>query len=401
LLDYFVFSYSRVFVVELILASAVGVGCGGRVMKRLLSLFCFFILSCAPRDDTPPNAVPENVGEPNDVVAPLKLPDALQARIDAAIANVRNRDLRTTNHFWMVFHGILGLGPDVTLLDDATGKRVNALERICTGTGIDGLVFIATRDGLDVESQPGTGVGQGHQDQFVAEMVQWGVSPDRKVELGEKHFTFADFFRHSKARTSVTRGDELSWAIVIVSEHFGTAHKWTNAFGETVTCEDVVRYELNQPIDTAACGGTHRLFGLTWAYHRHGERGGATTGVWKDVAEHIELYKKKAREFQNRDGSFSTAYVSEAQNRPELGARIAGTGHVLEWLALALTDAELREPWMQDAASALAVMILENQNNPIDGGALYHAVHGLYIYRARVFGVAGPQGLTIPSVPKT
>jgi len=24
--------------------------------------------------------------------------------------------------------------------------------------------------------------------------------------------------------------------------------------------EDVVRYELNQPIGTAACGGTHRLF---------------------------------------------------------------------------------------------------------------------------------------------
>ena len=172
-------------------------------------------------------------------------------------------------------------------------------------------------------------------------------------------------------------------------------------FGEAVSCEDAVRYELNQPIDTAACGGTHRLFGLTWAYHRHREQGGAATGVWKDVAAHIEHYKKKAREFQNRDGSFSTAYVSEAQNQRELGARIAGTGHVLEWLALALTDAELREPWMQDAASALAVMILENQNNPIDGGALYHAVHGLYIYRARVFGIPGPQGLTIPPVPKT
>ena len=46
----------------------------------------------------------------------------------------------------------------------------------------------------------------------------------------------------------------------------------------------MVRYELNQPIEeNAACGGTHRLFGLTWAYFRHLERGGKTVGVWKDV----------------------------------------------------------------------------------------------------------------------
>jgi hypothetical protein len=219
-------------------------------MKRLLPLICLVFLSCAPRDDTPPDATPDNGAKPTVLIAPPKVPDALTPRINEAIANVRNRDLRTTNAFWTVFHGILGLGPDVTLLDDATGERVNALDRICTGTGIRGLKFIPTPDGLDVETQPGTGVGQGHQDQFVAEMVQWGVSPNRLVTVGERHFTFADFFRHSKARASVTRGQELSWAIVIVAEHFGTDHQWTNAFGEPLRFEDVMRYELNQPIDT-------------------------------------------------------------------------------------------------------------------------------------------------------
>lgn len=383
-------------------------------MKRLLPIALLLCLSCAPRDETPPDATVE---PPKPLeLAPPKLPNALQPRIDAALANVRSRDMRTTNAFWTVFHGILGLGPDVTLLDEKTGERVNALDRICTGTGIRGLVLIPTKYGLDVETQPATGVGQGHQDQFVAEMVQWGVSPDRKVVVGETAYTFADFFRHSKARTSVTKDQELSWAIVIVGTHFGTDHQWTNAFGEALKFEDVVRYELGQPIDTAACGGTHRLFGLTWAYHLHQAQEGKSVGVWKDVADKIALYKKQAREFQNRDGSFSTGYVSKAEGRPEdaedkneekrdkkdmLAARIASTGHVLEWLALALTDAELREPWVENAASTLSVMILENQNNALDGGALYHAVHGLYIYRARAFGVAGPPGLTIPPAPKS
>ena len=50
---------------------------------------------------------------------------------------------------------------------------------------------------------------------------------------------------------------------------------------------------------------------------------------------------------------------------------------------------------MQDAANALALMILRTSADPIDGGALYHAVHGLHIYRARVFHIPTP-GLLMP-----
>src|SRR5262245_32133745 len=56
-------------------------------------------------------------------------PSPLAARIEAAVGNVRSRDLLTTNGFWTVFHGILGLGPDVTLLDPA-GRRVNAVDYV-------------------------------------------------------------------------------------------------------------------------------------------------------------------------------------------------------------------------------------------------------------------------------
>ena len=70
-----------------------------------------------------------------------------------------------------------------------------------------------------------------------------------------------------------------------------------------------------------------------------------------------------------------------------------------EWLSLAMTKDELREEWMQNAAAALASMILENQDSAIDSGALYHAVHGLYIYRQRVFGVPGPARLGMPLLP--
>jgi hypothetical protein len=72
-------------------------------------------------------------------------------------------------------------------------------------------------------------------------------------------------------------------------------------------------------------------------------------------------------------------------NAEDKQRRINTTGHTLEWLALALPDDQLQEAWVQNAASALSLMILDLQSDPIEGGSLYHAVHGLLLYYARVY----------------
>src|SRR5262249_24872295 len=208
------------------------------------------------------------------------------------------------------------------------------------GGKLPGLSFKPTPSGLDVETMPGTFVGQGHQDQFVAEMVEWGVSPEKKLVVSGKDYTFNDFFRQSKARASVKTPQELVWAIVIIGTTYGTDITWTNDLGEELRFENLMRAELDKDVDKAACGGTHLLFGLTWAYHLHQRRGGQPAGVWKDVADRIAQYKKRAKDQQNPDGSFSTAYFRERGNEPDVGARISTTGHIFEWLALALSDGE-------------------------------------------------------------
>src|SRR5262245_32431388 len=48
-------------------------------------------------------------------------------RVEAALKQVRQRDLLTTNSFWTIFHGILGVGPDAMLVDPLTGRKVNAI----------------------------------------------------------------------------------------------------------------------------------------------------------------------------------------------------------------------------------------------------------------------------------
>jgi hypothetical protein len=311
-------------------------------------------------------------------------PEILKERIEVVLQMIRRRDLLTTNGFWTIFHGILGLGPSVNLLNPETGARVNALDYICKGGEVRGMRFIPTKYGLDVQTGP-MFVGQGHQDQFIAEMAQWGMPADRKFLVLGKEYTYMDFVRNAQAQARLNDNQELSWTLPTVADYVGTDASWTNAHGEKLRFEDLVRYELNQPVETAACGGTHRLFGLSWAYHIYLRKGGKKEGVWQGVADKTLVYKNRAHQWQNPDGSFSTNFFRERGNDADIQLRINSSGHTLEWLALALPDNELKERWVQDAVHALTMMLLDAQSSPVESGTLYHAMHGLLIYYARVF----------------
>jgi hypothetical protein len=187
-------------------------------------------------------------------------------------------------------------------------------------------------------------------------------------------------------RARVNSNQELSWAVILVAQYKGLDAAWTNAEGEKLCLEDLVRYETDASVEKAPCGGTHRLFGLTWVYHLHRQHGGKAEGVWKDVADKTVKYRDLARKYQNPDGSFSSNHFREPGSSSDPQVRISTSGHMLEWLALALSEDELKQKWVRDAAGAVAGMILELQDQPIDGGALYHAIHGLQIYYARVYG---------------
>jgi hypothetical protein len=307
------------------------------------------------------------------------------------------------NSFWTVFHQILGVGPDSAyLVDHVTGERVKSLDYICNGGKLRGLEFVAVGpDRADVVTMAGSGTGQGHQDQFIAEMAQWNMPLDRKILVQGKEYPFSAFTANSRDRASVRDKQELSWAIIIIAQYYGTDITWTNNRGETLHFDEVVRYEMKQPIkESPVCGGTHRLFGLSWAWHLHAAKGGKKTAVWQEVVQLTNEYKELARKLQNIDGSFSTAYFRGPENNlNDLTLRIHSTGHILEWLSLALTDEELRQPWVENAATALTGMILNNRDQGLDGGAVYHATHGLAIYRNRVFGPT-PHPPMIPLPPK-
>jgi hypothetical protein len=371
-----------------------------RIHLAIPLVVCPIVFACAPGHNGGSGASSVPAAPPAESIlqAPKPVDDTTRHRLEAAIENAKQRDLLTTNGFWTVFHGILGLGPAITLRDPATDVRVNAVDYISDGGELRGLQFIPTKHGLDVQMGP-TMIGQGHQDQYVAEMAQWGMRHDRKFLVFGRPYTFMDFIRHTQMRARTTSNQELGWAIIVIAQYLGTEFAWTNEAGERICMEDMLRYELALPTATAACGGTHRLFGLVWVQQLHQLRGGKIdTGVWKEISEATVKHRDLAKKHQNADGSFSTDFFVGPANVNDAQRRINTTGHTLEWLALALSDQELREPWMQSAANAAALQILDLQGSPIEGGSLYHSVHGLLIYYARVYGKEklGPHAPVLP-----
>lgn len=213
--------------------------------------------------------VAETATQEKQPAAPAPPADPLRIRIEAALTSVHNRDLLTTNSFWTVFHGILGMGPQsTTLKDPETGKRYNALDFVFSedGARIRGLVFTPTAHGVDVQTvglgaMPGVKEheAQGHQDQFLAEMIQWGVPADRPVRIAgfpERTFKLQDFVEESKARCRIDERQELSWCLIVVADYGGgTEAVWTNKYGQKLRYEQLLEYEMNADINVAACGG--------------------------------------------------------------------------------------------------------------------------------------------------
>src|SRR5204863_139184 len=140
--------------------------------------------------------------------------------------------------------------------------------------------------------------------------------------------------------------DHIRSRELLTSNGFWTVFHAILGLGPGVMLKDPDTQERINALERIASGGAMPGLDLM--------NGGEKVGVWKEVAEKTERYRDLAKKYQNTDGTFSTNYFRGPGGSTDKGAVISTSGHILEWLALALTDEELKEKWMQDAARALS-----------------------------------------------
>ena len=199
----------------------------------------------------------------------------------------------------------------------------------------------------------------------------------------------------TQAQADIKPGQEATWTLMALSAYLPPDTEWQARDGSTWTTERVVSMEAAADISTSACGGAHRLYGLVSALNRHIAASATDTthkhktstqlsGGWAAADDTIESSIERARRFQQADGSFSIHSFDRPGTSADTFAKLSTTGHIFEVLVAWLDDERLGEPWVQRAAERLVTYLEQTADLDVECGALYHASHGLLLFRERM-----------------
>lgn len=344
--------------------------------------------------------------EQPEAAAPVTDMRSLCERIDAVLEHARDgRQLNTTDHAaWQVVHGILAFGDKFRVMHE--GETLSALEYLLSGGQLTGWTLRPGSVGVIAVRDPGSKTGQGHPDQWLGYLSQCdvgGIPLDTAISTGGKEYKVGDLL--SQAQHDLRPGQEATWTLMGISTYLPIDTRWTAGDGTEWTVEKVVGMETAADLAESACGGTHRLYGLTVALNRYLSETGLSadelTDSWAGAHARIQESVELARRYQQADGSFSTGYFERPSTSPDVFAKIGSSGHTFEFLTAALEPERLNEPWMRRAADALVTLLEQTADVPVECGALYHAAHGLALYRARVcIGVGTADAADLTDAPR-
>ncbi len=286
---------------------------------------------------------------------------------------------------WSVLHWSIAYGVDAQVCKGGpNGQRVTAIGWLCCNRPAAGKRLVSPRpSGMLLPIAPGI---QGHHGQFLSMLAQSRVPANYVFRVGSDELTIADLVEHEK--NTCRKGMELTFKLIGISHYTPSDEQWKNARGETWSVEKLLEKELKEPIDRmeACCGGSHRLFAMSYAVHRRNQEGLPITGPWELAERRIEAYQRKAFQMQNGDGSFSTMWLERLENRSDKNRKLITSGHLLEWLAFSLPDDRLHEAKFERALAFVASLLDRYPNFNWQEGGLGHALHALAIYEQRVLG---------------
>lgn len=293
------------------------------------------------------------------------------------------RQLNSRDHnAWEVMHSIIAYGVNSNLHDgDPTGKSINSVGWLCYNNPCKGDRMLYLDRGKPAARQ-GVGV-QGHHGQFLAILGQSKVKRDYPVRVSGQEFTLEDLIETEKL--GCLAGTELTFKLIALAHYLDSNATWKNYAGQDWSIPRLIQEEIKQPIRGAACGGTHRLMGLSYAVRKRQQQGGDIDGQYARAQKYIGDYHLYTLSLQNPDGSFSTEWFTGRGNRSDKARRLQTTGHILEWMAYSMTPEMLQDPRMVKAASYLSGILLDGQSNAWEIGPLGHAIHALALYDERVF----------------
>ncbi|MEE2706141.1 MAG: hypothetical protein VX988_03770 [Planctomycetota bacterium] len=308
---------------------------------------------------------------------------ALEQKVRQALDIYRDRNMNTRDHgAWAVMHSLIGYGVEKeVLVGGPNGKPVNAIGWICwNGVCRGDRLFYTTNGNINSRIGPGR---QGHKGQFLAMLAQSRVKTTYPMRISGNEFTVADLIRSEQA--TCRPRTELTFKLIGLSHYLDSDESWEDNRGDDWDISRMIKEELRQPIIGAACGGTHRLFGLSYAVNQRRKSGKPLDGEFHRADVFVRDYHDYTFKLQNKDGSTSTSWFAGRGSKRDVARRLQTTGHTAEWLAFSLPLEELHREEMVKLIDYLAGILIDGSSRDWSIGPLGHALHALNIYHGRAF----------------
>lgn len=351
----------------------------------------FLCVACDQQD--PASAPSSDTGAAGNQASlpPTERENLLRELNEVIQRTLEKRELNTSDHAaWQVLHGVLAYGQQFPIRIGPEGDLVPAVDYLLGGGTLRGWDLRAGdklshgRTGLRAIMAPGSKSGQGHADQWLAVLAQCGLTPEQTIKVTSGEYLMEDLIRQVQWDIPRNVEREWSWTLIALTSYLPTDASWTAADGNTWSIAGLVEHESRQDLHQSACGGTHRLIGLCMALNRHLERGGELEGSWQLANARIEESVQQARAFQSESGALSSNYFERPGVSADLAQTLSTSGHAFEFLAFALPNARLTEGWVVRSAQHLCKLFRMTEDMALECGSLYHAMHGLVIYRDRL-----------------
>jgi len=308
----------------------------------------------------------------------------LRKKVRRVLTHYYNRPLNTRDRSpWELMHAMLAFEAHSKVLQGGPkGEPITAVGWLCFNQACKRRTLMYVNDDSELRVRVGPAL-QGHRGQLLAMLAQSRINKNYPMLVEDHELKVADLIEMEK-QTCYPR-TELTFKLIGLMHYLGSDEKWLNDQGQEWGIPRLIKEEIRQPVRGAACGGTHRLSGLTLAYKTREKRGEPVDGQYLKAKKFVTRYQQNAYRLQNRDGSFSTEWFRGPGNEDSLDRKLKTTGHILEWLLYAASEKELKHWRTTKATNYLANIMYNNRYKDWESGPLGHAIHALLVYDRLVF----------------
>jgi hypothetical protein len=243
---------------------------------------------------------------------------------------------------------------------------------------------------------------QSNPAQLLAVLALSRVPGSYPVRVGEMVRDVTDLVKFEQGECRA--GTDQSLRLIGLAHYVPLGATWTNQMGESWSVERIVRDELAQPVVESSAAGTNRLLGLSCAVVQLARNADRSVDVQR-AQKFIRDYQEFAFRVQNSDGSWNPQYFAAMGTSNDWSGALSATGHVLEWLVVSLSDAQLEDPQVVKSVEYLSRLLAGQYNRwnvaALDARSLdgvMHALHALGAYDERVFKPCdGQEPAAVPS----